>query len=544
MKTNWVLITSSINAYVVVNENTVYLTTTDKDKRHNSAVVRKLKSENSNTTVFKKFVLKNSDFEMKLGKGLEVYVSNSDLPGGSSKFYKLGNFVGDREEGVWRYIDQFTIDKGIIQENPKFKLCISDNYKDIVFLVSKDMREYDSCKEEMKRRLGLEIYSKTRKWEPGHKYYTETETVYCLGKFKSRISDPVNSDFCVSSMMSDVYLITHKIDEDTEKTSSEIFKSHSFGLSREDQISVEYSPKSMVDAGEVFKPDVTDFSSLWETMITNTIRDNMVTTKYGYSDYTNSVLPVLEILSIQSEKHENYATSISDNIRNSVEEMLEYSLTDMTMRFWNRKDKLNDKSLENSIDKVATQFKELYWVELGDCNSKRKSYYKDLFFNIGIDFDKLVDDYFKSVWSSNWMFSDFDRYTKFYTRFNEVGYTNNNSKLYSDQRNLTLMSYDRRTNSVKSISKLVDDTKYPELVKTIQAIAKEADSNFGLNVKYWKIINVGTSRKPLEYVDMMVSLDDIINYYSGEVPDDLKSEIINRKFLSINIQYDYGKDVL
>lgn len=69
-------------------------------------------------------------------------------------------------------------------------------------------------------------------------------------------------------------------------------------------------------------------------------------------------------------------------------------------------------------------------------------------------------------------------------------------------------------------------------------------NNYGYGVSKFSVHEIGTVSKPMSFVEIEITLQDIINYYKGvsNIPQTLIDEIINKKFNKISIEADNNID--
>ena len=530
MSSWFIVLDNKVNAYLVGSK--LYLTGSDSEKKRNSSVIRLMKSDDK-LNIPKKFTLSN-EFKIKLGPNLEVQVSNKKLPGGDSIYYDLKNFASPSSyfNGVGKLISQIPNNYGDFGDEI-FNLAISDIYDDQAFLVSKKMKEYKDCHEEMVRHLGIEIYSKSRKWEPGHVYYNRQKTIYCLGKLKSRKSDEFKSDFATNLEMSDVYLVTEDIG--SEKTISEVLRNKSFGGGK-DQIQEYFKTEPMIDGGEVLKNDIgMDFSKYWEVLVDNTIKSNKrKINDYGFYDYRDALSYVLEILTTQSAGYEDYKMT-SKKIISDLIKLIKEDILSITASNWLKFCKRDKDVIERSIiDK--------FYSSISDPNSKRNNFYKTFFNELGINLEQLVKDVLKKWDNGKLKKSSFENYVRYTVGVCSPEYYYIQDIISVDQRTKKSLTYTNNCNS-KNLSEVL--VGYPELIKVISDIVNSADTDYGSHLANWRIVNNGTYREPKEYVSVNISFLDIIRWFGDidKVPEKLSSEIINKEFTLIQVFYDFGSSL-
>lgn len=134
---------------------------------------------------------------------------------------------------------------------------------------------------------------------------------------------------------------------------------------------------------------------------------------------------------------------------------------------------------------------------------------------------EIVKDYHEED-----MWSDFDTYFKMYPEF------------YKYRCPRIQMIYQRvgsnySDNEVKKASEVFGS----ELGEVIKEVANKAISNYGLGVDNFNVRRAGRT----EYYEITVSLPDLVN--SGLLTNEIKNQVLERKFYKARIELDKGKEV-
>jgi hypothetical protein len=190
-------------------------------------------------------------------------------------------------------------------------------------------------------------------------------------------------------------------------------------------------------------------------------------------------------------------------------------------------------SKQTEKENIAALEKNLYF-ETNDVNTSRYAYYSKLMASLGIDMN-LVSTKALALWNEKEFTNSFDEYYK--------------NSVYFDLR---------KTQSETVIRQRVSSTTYKldivkveslfgtgELREKLKEIVDFARNNFGSGVSNYLLYNAGTKKKPMEYVTVEITLDDLIKWVGGKdkLSEDLKKEIMSTKFTRTTIIIDKDKEV-
>lgn len=480
--------------------------------------------------------LEQNEFKIRLSENLELLVTGPELPS-TYDWYKVGNFSYTSirgRENLGSIITQVANNCGDFGETI-FEVAFSDDVPGEVKLVSPKMSEYKGCMEEMKRRLNCEIYKKTKKWIPGHRYDSLKETIYYLGELKSRRTDPLSSQFVGPDEMVTVYLYTTEIPEGA-KTVTDILKKECFGKNP-GNLKVLTKIPLMVDSGEVVKNDMpADISTLWPDILDNSIKRYTSIGWTGYSVIIH-IKETLDFLCYQSPGHTEY--NLSDEDKNKIKDVFKSSVFDVVMRNWDIKkgrEELNILST-NTEEQNIESTKKVYFQSFVDGNVLRNIYYPGLYQEIfKEDFGELVLEVLKG-WSPDIITKNFENYTKF-SQF-LISHWKDKTALVSKQR---INSTNYRLDIVTIADLLGEGTVLYNYICEIIGSIRE---NHGIGANEYSVSNVGTRQNPKIYETISLTVKEILDYYNKkgvEVPEILKNEIVKRKFwkLSLTIDIDGG----
>lgn len=538
---------------------TIFITLPDK-KQHLSFLNRKIKS-NYVTSPFK-IELENERIEVRLGEDSNLYVK-SDSFLNKENYYLLGNWVGsiiiedeytsiDKSKEICNLLTQLKCDNGKFDDI--FEFIFSDDVIGAVNVVSSNMKEYRPSLNEMRRILNCEVLKKTRKWVPGHRYDSEKGTIYYLGEFLSRKSSKLtNTEYLSDKDMVPVHLYVEDL-LDTEKTVTDVLKNRLFisdsnlgesileNFDDNNFIKAVYSISSMVDSGEVLVNDLTDefdIRDCWPNMIKGILDKSTLKTNSGEIYYDNSIVFSFDPFTLYSKdkldpKYNEEAINLINEIVNNIIRLSIYNYYNVNLyrSDLNFGSVFKDRSLEENIESIK---KIIFNYSIVDYNSNRYNFFIDLFNNLELDIDKIIStnySEFKDIIYPK-LNSDKDYYFKYYELIGELSRNN----FYSYLRDQSAKySYKKVT--------LTDLFNFGELRDLIIKLSVYAMNNYGYGVSKFSVHEIGTVSKPMSFVEIEITLQDIINYYKGvsNIPQTLIDEIINKKFNKISIEADNNID--
>lgn len=523
---NWRL-TSDVVAYIVSSgsgnrPDHIYLAAPEK-KSYQTDVLKNIPSGVS----YSDTRLDINEFNLKIDKNLDIYIKSENLPNPEA-WYVVKNYVNRLEVG--KYFTQLKSDLGDFGD-VLFEASFNEDEHGKIDFVAPGMIEYKECFEELKRRTNCELFKKTKKWVPGHRYDSLKETRYYLGSVMSRFGTNMNkSEF--SDVPTLVHLYVNEYPGDL-KSVSEVLKASKFGELPQDVKVMDNFPL-MVDAGEVLVDDMgDDFSVYWNSMIQNSIDSTISVGWTGYKKYPRvkeNLLP----LAFQSSGNLDYTRSVTDEVKFKVKDIFKTSLLDIIVRHWNlskgREDMTikSDKTLKTNIDNL----KRLYFHLFIDGNIMKNIYYPNFYKAvIGEDFDVLVEDVIQG-WDESIVTSSFESYLK-YSDYVITHYTSQ-SKISSKQRI-------KSTNYKLEVVTIQDLLGNTVLGDSLKEIVTDIRDNFGLGAADYYISNVGNRREPKLYENIRITVKEIISWYAKkglEMPENLKREIVGNKFWELTVSID------
>lgn len=511
MKKNSWRLSSDLIAFFT--NNLVYLCSPEK-KSYKSAILKKIYG---NTLTVNELTIENNQFNLKIDKNLRVYVKCKEFPD-PNYFYEVKNFskINDYCDipNIGSIISQVNgINFGIFPDNIIFEAAFSEEKPEEVIFINDSMPEYKEAFEEMKRRLNCSLYKKTKKWIPGHRYDSLTDTFYYLGEFLSRKKEEYNSTFITDEKeMPIVHLVVKDVDKNSKKI-SDIFKTKVFGKEFNDIIVLDKLP-SCVDSGEVLENDVIDIRDYWDNLVDNSYNRYKEVNEFGLISFDNQKY-IFDIFCYQSIGKLGYE-NLSEIVRDRIEDVIEVGLTNF---------KISNTNFKSDKSSLLSE----YSTRIIDGNIDRVNYYKNLFDNLQIDkkiFDKVINLDVDSL------LNNIDTYIKYggiHKYFNK-----NTRTLVSRQR-------EKSTNyklDLITINELLSG--FDDLKDLIINIINNARNNYGIGVTVMSDVNVGTKKSPKIYTNIFLSILDIIKYYGGidNIPEKIKSEILSKKFWELDLMID------
>lgn len=499
----------------------VYLASPEK-KSYKSAVQKIMDS-----SVFSEVQLESNVFNLKIEEDLSIHVKCSDFPD-PNKYYEVGNF--HRSIQGWpvigKIITQIKNNKANF-EDVEFEAVFSEDYPGDVYFISAEMSEYKSAFEEMKRRMNCSLNKKVKKWIPGNRYDTLTDTYYFLGEFKSRKSNELNSDYLEDSKMTSVYLYTSELMNETKI--SEVLKSRKLGVLDED-INILYSLPSAVDSGKVLENDVNNIEDFHEDILNNSIKGYSEVSEYGYLKYLHTK-HIFNILSIQGDNN----SSNKPSVINSITTVIKNLLTESLLTYWdtNRNNKDQYIGKDNSIEENIKNLTKRFYYDIKDENSLRCLYYPKLFSELGIDVESIAEKVIINNSPEELIKDNFKSYLSTGSIYFQNHHLDKTCRVSKQRIKSTNYSLD-----IVTLEQLFPNTQ--NLLSDLKQLIEFARGNYGLGVRNYYETNIGTKKSPKVYVTINVNILDLINYYGGidKVPQTVSTEIMSDKFWNLEVLID------
>jgi len=502
----WRLVSDVLAMFPVENPDVVFITNLD-NKKQESIIAKDIENYYQSANYTKQTV--NNEFHIKITtEGLYVKCDNFI---NNSKWYWVNNF---QTPLVYWIISQVKNDLGVFDENETFEAIFNDKLINNVGFTNKSMFNYNSCFEEMGRRVVCDMSVRTKKRIPGHRYDSVDKSLYYLGSFISRNN---GGYFASDSHVVPIDLYVTNITKN-DKSISDIFKNHVIGCN--DIIALE-SKENLVDFGEVLKNDFDkdDIQNYWKYLYQNALKIKNININTTIWDYKS----ILQIFSYQSSKNLNYKLQPEINIEDTLKDIL----LQLIKLYWNRNNKFR-KELEikdsNSESDNVTNLINVFYANIIDPNIYKNIYYEDMLTYLKIDLNKLVRDVLNE-W--NKLKEEAEKTWNSYVKISSCLGT----EFKSDQRTKEIIKIDTK-------KVLISDLLPETLKNVIIDIAYDANDNFGLNINTYNIHNLGTKRTPREFTEMKITLEDICK--SGKLNEDIKKDIMKVKFNSIEILCNKG----
>lgn len=505
---NWRLV-SDLFVYLSAKKE-VYFAPVD-NKKVQAVIIKQVESP------YLELKIENEGLNIKLNKDLSLCVKSDQLPE-KEEYYKINNF---NKDSLGEIITQTKNDMGNFLDI-EFEAVFSDDFPDVVSFVNNSMSQYKICFEEMKRRMNCELCKKTKKWIPGHRYDTLTNTIYYLGEVKSRKLTLTNSELQDGTSMPTAYLYVEEIDQC--KKISEVFKTKCFGK----DIRVSFNQVSMVDCGKMLEDDLGEFQDYWEDLIINTEKGESGLDNCGNPIY-NDPKNIFSVISYQSGVKD---LTLSNEIKVIIEKVIKTMMKQTLRNYWNYNTssiKLNNKqTIEENTNSLVT----LTFTKIKDENILRYLYYKELFTKFNIPIENIAKE-IMSNWNENDIFNDFNLYLKF-LEYIMIHYSTSHIII---QRKKT------KTYNIKDFIKVSDLYGENELSESIIKLFEKAKSNYGIGISKFECYNIGTKKDPKIYISANIKLNDLVKYFDGadNMSENLKNIIMKKKFIEVNINVDYDK---
>jgi len=537
----WRLVTE-LSAFVSNQENKVWLYM-DGKKVYKSNVMKQINGDyRTKDLILDSILLDNNEFQLKLDKNFSVFVKSKELPK-KDEWYELCNFASDPKY-VGAFLEDCSIDKGIVNSGSVFEAAFSEDYPGEVVLACDGMKDYEDYFNEMTRVVNCSIFKKTggTKWKPGYRYDTETQTYYYLGEVLVRRRDNLDSELLDQADYVKGYLVASKIDRKTEKTVEDVLKNHVLGQGAdENKLQVLFSPKPMVEGSKVLEvPEDFDITNYRDMMVDVAV--NKCTVPYGNSwrDYTD-LFSIFEPLSLMSEKVKDYS-----NLRDDTKEQLEVVLsttilntiittnsiqTGVTMFSITKDSTRNNKDLINDVV-------ESYFINtMNDSNVSRVSYYTELFKDLGISVSDIAADIVDSYSDEGTIFKDLDSMYNFIELYRK-NHWSYDAEIFDQLKDSAKFS----TSGQKPLTSVLSNKVADVIVESVKLL----HVSYGTCICEYRVENNGTTRSPLEYEYFKITLTDIVNYYNGvsNVPQSLSNELVAGRFREVTIRTDRNSKVI
>ena len=527
---NWRLVTDLVAFLPSSSKEKSVLLSAPEKKSYELAVTRQIEG------YYDTIHMDENKFELKINKNGILEIKSKQLPE-SESWYQIKNCETDVL--IYKLITQLNVNKGSF-DSYEFMAVFNEDFPSDVEFICSEMEEYRQCYEEMRRRTCCEIYSKTKKWIPGHRYDSIKNTYYYLAKVNSTRENETYSSFKAESPTV-VYLVVTNLKEN-EKTVSDVLKNRAIGNEKDD-IQILYSIPSMVDSGEELKDDFTGIEEYWKYLTQNTVMAYKTKQPFGYDEInTKKVRFLFDTISLynDSSKYDgNYMVEPDITVKELLSDITKELVFDCILKYWNLPSFREDLQIGDSktIDKNIKSLHKLFFSNyIEDPNSLKFDYYENLYGQMNVNIEDIINDELIG-WSENIVYSDFDNYLKyiFYTE------KRNKSNHVSQQRV-------KSTNYKLTISTLKDIFGEGPLRESLLKLINYSNHNYGKGVSAYEIISVGTKKEPKDFISCVITVDDLLKFQKGEkgeeiIPENLKYDILTNRFHKLSITYDLGGEI-
>ena len=449
---------------------------------------------------------------------MEVRIQSLEFPN-PEKWYHLCNFYPHHLGNLLRNC-KFDKDSGEFEGTFSPIISSSADLLDMCSLISESMEEYDEYLEETVREMNCEVNKKTKKWIIGHRYDSPAETRYLLCKTKIRGSAESFPD----QPENDVWIYTNNIQG--VSSISEALKSKAFGLEPGDLKLMTTIPGGFVELGEVLNDDYSNnFDDYVQDILEHSKKSYFKNIYEEPQNLQNFLIPYLILNSVP----EAASTLLKECLREFGYQCL-YTLYDKgSMMIWyygvsGDRRMGTDRSPKENKEALI----DLVYYRIPDKNIDKIIYYDTLFQHYGISLDKICDD-LVSDWKPQEFMKDLDTYMEHLDYFK--------SRKQSILTNLDLRKDSLITKDTKETRKLSDLIGNDMLYDTIQKML--------MNPENYQERLLGGS-KDYMYREANITLSDVLGWARenyGEIPEDLKNEILCHQFCEIHLMYDANKNI-
>lgn len=515
---NWRL-ASNLEAYVLtksLEKKVLYLGCPEK-KKYTAIVQRSIKEP------YQTIRIENNEFSLRLGKELEFQIKSNELPE-PDQWYTVMNGT-DEAQLIGNILKSSNYINGQF-EGEKWEVVFDGKDSSIVSFVDTKMEEYIEYASELKRRINCEIFSKTRKWEPGHRYDSIDETIIYLGPVKYKLTDSgfAENEKDFKTVFAYVSLLRD------EKSVEEIFNTRVIGKGKFD-IKFLDKEKLMVDGGQVleFADNMPSLYDQWERMIQD-FEKNYINQENIVS-YYSQISGILNILFYKTDIDDD--SRITSGLREKVVSLIKKIEGSIYVKYWDAKQStpqiLSSQTKEANIEALRSLFNQIIVSNI----PRRGEVYTKLLNSIGIDWEKLTEEVLDS-WKPEDVFTSLENYIKYSDYFTYHDCSDYYKVL--DQRVKSKNYYSDGSKITTTLDQLYSE----DLELAIKEIITKGEKEFGSGLTDFKIINSGTRAKPTHYILAKITIDDILNYYQGELPEGLDRLLIVEKFWNLTVMYDQG----
>lgn len=526
--TKWRLATG-VNALVNNLKHEVWLSF-EESKKNKKAVDKLTKNEILPEEDSREILIEENRFKLKFDGNLNLYIKSEEFP--TDNWYKLMNFSDDPKH-LGAILTKIQNNNGVFDEEKDFEAAFSIMHPTKVILACSGMDEYEDYLNELVRVVNCQTLKKTRKWIPGHRYDSETNTYYYLGKAytKSYKDNKLGED------LEEVHLVVESLSG--ESKISEIMNNRIFGNNIGD-IKIVPSISLMVDGGSVLENDLdtSNIEPLWEGLVMRAINKCRVIKGESWKDYTN-IHSILQPLTLVS-KDNGYSNIKNYIFWTELEQVIKVTLLNLVVRYDGVAETIGNIDINCSKEEAIDNIKRLYTLLVDD--SGKINYYLQLLPKIGIDLNYLVGEILEGYSEDSTIFRDLESMYNFSDIYTELH--SNSGEYYLDQR------YEGRRYSADidkdKATKLSSVICQLSICEAIESILEQAKEEGGSNITRYQVLNQGTRSNPILYELYEVRLKDIIKLYGSvsKVPENLKDELVISRFQGITIKLNKNSKII
>lgn len=502
----------------------------DENKKNKKAVDKLIKNEILPEEDMREIFIEENRFKLRFDSSLNLYIKSGEFP--TDNWYKLMNFSDDPKH-LGAILTKIQNNDGVFDEEKDFEAAFSIMYPTKVILACSGMDEYEDYLNELVRVVNCQTLKKTRKWKPGHRYDSETYTYYYLGKAYTKSY----KDNKLGDELEEVHLVVESLNGETKI--SEIINNRVFGNNIGD-IKIVPSISLMVDGGSVLENDLdtSDIEPLWEGLVMRAVDRCRVTRGETWKDYTNihSILQPLTLV----PKENGYSNIKNYKFWGELEQVIKVTVLNLIVKYDGVTENIGNIDTSCNKEEAIDNIKRLYTLLVND--SIKINYYSQLFSEIGINLDDIVEEILGGYSEDLTVFRNLESMYNFSDIYTELH--SNSGEFYLDQR------YEGRRYSAdidkKNVTKLSEVISQTSICSTIESILEQVKSKGGTNLTRYQVLNQGTRSNPVLYELYEVRLKDIINFFGSvnEVPENLKNELVISRFQGITIKLNRNSKIL
>lgn len=447
-----------------------------------------------------------------------VMISSPQFPTGD--YYVVNNFDYSKES-LMDFLMYSDITGGKLKKEAEIVL---NSTSGLVRLVTPEMPSYVNYKEELIRRTNCEIFKKTSKWIPGHRYDSLDNSYFYLGPVKSHFDSAINSDFKIKELMKTGHLVVTDCTLGDCTTFSELIKK----ATKCGKIELLDKMKPLVDSGEVITLDV-DYNSTVKSLV-----QIIVDSSQELPNKIESIIRVLGYECIDSKLtlDEITKTLICNVFRDFIKILLP--------SYWERpQSDVYKISKTHSVEQNTESLFNLMIAKITSPNVKKFSYISELLKYYCLDIKEIIREELLT-WVPEDILKDFDLYVAYHDKMYEISNTTE-VKL----RTSASCKYKIDRVTLGALITSVDESGI--LLDTIKTIANKARASFGYGISKYQIENIGTKSSPMVYEYLVITVEDIIEYYKEcglEIPENLKNDIIFNRFCRVLIHVDKDGEIV